>query len=92
MSEQTHPRPKYGAIFIGLFVLTVIEIIVATAGWPRLMTVLLLVALAVAKALMVAMFYMHLRFEKVLLVYIAVVPFLFSIILTVGIGFDLAHP
>lgn len=92
MSTQTHPRPNYGGVFVSLFVLTVFEIIVANLPIPKLPIVLGLVGLAILKASLVAMFYMHLRFEKILLAVVAVAPLLFSVILTLAVGHDLSHP
>ena len=92
MSPASHSRPNYGAIFISLAVLTVIEIFVANLEWVKIVIVLSLISLAILKAGLVAMFYMHLRFEKMILVFIAIIPFLFSIILIIGIGFDIGHP
>ncbi len=92
MSEQVHPRPNYGGVFVSLFVLTICEIIVANLPVSRLIIIPSLVCLAILKASLVAMFYMHLRFEKILLAVLAVAPLLFSIILTLMVGADLGHP
>ena len=91
MSTQSHPRPNYGGIFLALFVLTVFEIFVANLGIHKLTIILFLVGLAIIKASLVAMFYMHLRFEKILLAMIAVAPLLFSAILILAIGSDIGH-
>ena len=90
MSSQTHPRP-YGLIFITLFILTVLEICVANFHIAKVYVVLALVSLALIKAALVAMFYMHLSFEKRLLTLIALSPLIFSVIFTLLIGFDIAH-
>ena len=92
MSEQAHPRPNYGGVFLSLFILTIFEIIVANLPISKLIVVLGLVGLAMLKASLVAMFYMHLRFEKILLAIVAVAPLLFSVILTLMVGSDLGHP
>ena len=89
MNETSHPRPHYGAIFLALFVLTVLEILTANLKLPRVSVILMLVSLAITKASLVAMFYMHLKFEKILLAVIAVAPLLFSIILVLLVGFDI---
>lgn len=90
MSEQAHSRP-YGAVFLSLFVLTVLEIITANLPLAKLYVVLMLIVLALLKASLVAMFYMHLRFEKILLTVVALAPLAFSIIFTLVIGFDLSR-
>jgi cytochrome c oxidase subunit 4 len=57
-------RGQYLVIFVVLAVLTAVELGVALApGIPKRAVVLALVTLAVAKAALIALFYMHLRFE-----------------------------
>jgi cytochrome c oxidase subunit 4 len=57
-------RSQYVVIFVLLGVLTLVELGVArTAGISRPAVVVALVALAIAKAALIALFYMHLRFE-----------------------------
>ncbi|HEX5633656.1 MAG TPA: cytochrome C oxidase subunit IV family protein, partial [Gemmatimonadales bacterium] len=59
----TH-RGQYLVVFVVLAVLTVVELGVAlSAGIPRPAVVVALVALALSKAALIALFYMHLRFE-----------------------------
>ena len=89
MSEASHAKPRYGTIFITLFVLTVCEIIAANLKLPKVSVVLILITFAIAKAALVAMFYMHLRFEKILLAVIALAPLAFSLILVLAIGHDI---
>ena len=89
-APHAHPRP-YGMIFLGLFILTVMEIIVANLHAAKIAVVVALVALAIVKACLVAMFYMHLRFEKMLLALIALSPLAFSIIFTLTIAADLVR-
>ena len=91
MTSPTHPRPNYGGIFVSLFVLTIVEIFVANLGLHKLTIILVLVGLAIVKASLVAMFYMHLRFEKILLTLFALAPLIFSVILTLMVGFDVPH-
>jgi len=73
MAEAEH-KTNYMAIFWWLAALTVIEIAVILPGVPKVIVGTLLVALAVTKAALVAMYFMHLRFETKTLGYIAVTP------------------
>ena len=91
MSTETHSHPSYGQIFLALFALTVAEILYANLHLPRHLIIIGLVVLAVIKASLVALFYMHLRFEKVLLAVIGFAPLIFSIILTMTVGADIRH-
>ncbi len=90
MSEQTHSRP-YGRIFLSLFALTIFEIFIANLHFSKMMIVLLLVFLAFVKAALVAAFYMHLRFEKLLLTLTLVAPLIFTAIFILAIGYDVGH-
>ena len=83
-------RPSYMRIFVFLALLTAVELAVAFSPLPKLSQVLFLIALAIAKATLVALYYMHLRFEGRLLRLIAVAPLLFAIILTIPPLLDLA--
>ena len=91
MSEttaHTHSRP-YGRIFLSLFVLTVFEIAISNLHFARPVIIFTLVFLAFVKAALVAMFYMHLRFEKIFLTITLVGPLIFTLIFVLGIGHDL---
>ena len=90
MSEHAHPRP-YGRIFLSLFVLTLFEIFAANLPFAKVAIVVLLVALAFVKAALVAMFYMHLKFEKILLTLTLVGPLVFTAIFILAIGHDLSR-
>ncbi len=75
-SHAEHDEPNYIAIFIYLAVLTVLELIVYAAPIAKLLMIGGLVALAWTKAVLVAMYFMHLRFERRTLAIIAIVPIL----------------
>ena len=74
--EVDHAEPNYIAIFIYLAVLTVLELIVAYAPIPKSVMIGGLVGLAWTKAALVAMYFMHLRFERRTLAIVAIVPVL----------------
>jgi cytochrome c oxidase subunit 4 len=74
MASSGHKHPNYMAIFWYLAILTVIEIIVVFLPFGKFTNGVLLCALAVTKAAMVAMYFMHLRFETKTLGWIAVTP------------------
>jgi cytochrome c oxidase subunit 4 len=81
MAEH-HQTPNYWAVWIWLAVLTVLEVGVTLI--PELATFLkaiLLVALAVGKALLVALYFMHLRFETRTLGAIVLTPFVICVFL-----------
>ena len=85
-SSQAH-RP-YMRVFAFLVVLTATEVGVALELSANPAKVPLLIALAIAKATLVAMYYMHLRFEGRLLRVIAIFPLLLSLVLALAPAFD----
>jgi cytochrome c oxidase subunit 4 len=70
-----HREPNYYLVLIWLAVLTIAEIIVAKMPLPTLTTGILLVGMATSKALLVALYFMHLKFETSTLMVIAGIPF-----------------
>jgi cytochrome c oxidase subunit 4 len=72
--DTAHAEPNYMAIFYWLFGLTVAELAVAYMPIPKGLMIVGLVGLAFVKASLVAMYFMHLKFEKRLLGVIAVIP------------------
>jgi cytochrome c oxidase subunit IV len=76
-----HAEPNYIAIWIYLALLTVLELGVAYAPIPKAAMVGGLVGLAFAKAILVAMYFMHLRFEPRTLGIIAFIPIILTFML-----------
>lgn len=83
--------PSYMAIFWYLAVLTVVEIGVIFAPFPRLTIGVLLVSLACAKAALVALYFMHLRLETKTLGYIALTPLAIGTLLVLVLLPDTQH-
>lgn len=71
---EAHKSPNYMAIWGWLFALTVLEIGVIYLPTQKVVIAILLISLATSKAALVAMYFMHLRFERLTLGLIAVVP------------------
>ena len=82
MASTAHAHHNYIKIFIILSVLTAVEIGVTFLGLPRTLLVALLVGLAVWKAALVALHFMHLKIEKKTLTIIAVIPFILCVFLS----------
>ena len=76
-----HKHPNYMAIFWILAILTVVEIGVVFLPFGKLINGTLLCALAVGKAALVAMYFMHLKFETRTLGLIAVTPLVIATLL-----------
>jgi len=76
-----HEEPNYMNIFWALAVLTVVEVAAVYLPISRLIIGFLLVSLACTKAALVALYFMHLKFEKSLLGIIALTPMVICIFL-----------
>jgi cytochrome c oxidase subunit 4 len=85
MTMASSPTAKtYVVIYSWLIGLTVLEVGVVLGGWPKAAVVSMLVATAIAKALLIALYFMHLKFDR------RVVWLLPGIPVVVGIVFVLA--
>lgn len=73
-AAEQHDEPNYIAVFVYLALLTGAELGVYGLGLPKTIMVGALVALALAKAALVAMFFMHLAMERKGLWIVAATP------------------
>src|SRR5262245_39917132 len=83
-----HKEPNYMGVFWALLVLTLAEVGVFYLHLPRLIMVLSLIVMALAKAGLVAAYFMHLALEKRTLALIVVSPLILSGVLIVGLSPD----
>jgi caa(3)-type oxidase subunit IV len=85
MKPATPPTASTYLIIYGwLLGLTILEVGIVLAGWPQGAIVTVLVAAALAKALLIALYFMHLKFDR------PVVWLLPGIPVALGISFVLA--
>jgi len=89
MAEH-HSESIYMKIFYYLLVLTILEIVVALPTYAPLVKGILLVGMALGKAALVAMYFMHLRFERVTLGVIAFTPLVICVFLVFMLTPDLS--
>ena len=76
-------KPNYILIWLYLLILTVAEVAVAfVSNIPETWMILILLFLAVWKAALVAMYYMHLKFEPPRLVMMVLAPIPLAILIT----------
>ncbi|MGH7313455.1 MAG: cytochrome C oxidase subunit IV family protein [Candidatus Rokuibacteriota bacterium] len=93
-TAATHKHPNYMMIFWWLAALTAIELAVIFLPLAKFTIGVLLVALALGKAALVAMYFMHLRFEVRTMGLIAVTPLVIATLLVFLLlpdGFAVAH-
>jgi caa(3)-type oxidase subunit IV len=81
MTATAHPTSAYIKVFYVLLVLTIVEVAIVYMGLPKMLLVALLVIFAVWKASLVAMHFMHLKFEKRTLAVVALAPFVLCVFL-----------
>ena len=81
MSSEAHSTANYLKIFYILLALTIVEVAMVYMHLPKMLLVSLLIVLAVWKAALVAMHFMHLKFEKKTLALIALSPFVLCVFL-----------
>lgn len=80
---EDHKAPPYMIIWGVLAALTVLEVLFAFTGLSKFWLATGLIAMAMWKALLVAMYFMHLRFEPRRLWLLAASPIPLAIILVV---------
>ena len=81
MAGAAHKHPNYLTIFWWLAILTVVELAVVFLPIGKFTIGVLLCALAIGKAALVAMYFMHLRFETRSLGLIALTPLVIATLL-----------
>jgi len=81
-----HPHPRYMLVWLWLLILTVLEVgVVMISTLPKSVVVIGLLAMAIVKALLVALYFMHLRFEPNRLRLVALAPLPAAILMVVVI-------
>lgn len=88
MAEH-HSEALYMKIFYYLLALTILEILVALPTYSIFVKALLLIGMALGKAALVALYFMHLRFERLTLSVIALTPLAICVFLVFMLTPDL---
>jgi cytochrome c oxidase subunit 4 len=83
--EEHFAHPNYWLVWAVLAVLTLVELGVAFLPWSRGLIILTLVAMAVWKAVLVALYFMHLRFEKNRMRIFALAPLPLTVIIVIAV-------
>jgi len=88
MSKASHEHPRYFWVCGWLAVLTIIEVFVPEMGLSAAVNFWALTILAVVKAALVALFFMHLFFEKIRLVLFIMTPVFGTLLLLLALLID----
>jgi len=81
--RATHVKPiTYIGVFVVLAVVTAVEVFISGAGLDRTAMVVILLALATSKALLVVLFFMHLKYDTKWYTYAMVFPVFMALVLT----------
>lgn len=83
--DASRKHPNYLLIWGALFLLTVVEVALVYLRFERHVLVAALLFLAAWKALLVALYFMHLRFEPKRLALVALAPLPLGVILVVAV-------
>ena len=90
MAQDGHKEhPKYMNIFWWLLGLTVAEVLVVIPDLPIALKAILLIGMACSKAILVANYFMHLKFERKTLAAIVLTPFVICVFLVIMLLPDL---
>ena len=88
---HAHPQPNYMMVFYALFGLTVAEVGITYITMPEAIMVIILLVMAFVKAAMVAAYFMHLRYDNIVLSIIAVVPLILACIAIAVLSYEYTH-
>jgi cytochrome c oxidase subunit IV len=79
--QRAHTEPNYIAVFVWLAALTAVEVAVVYLPLTKLAMAAILVVLAFTKAALVALYFMHLKFERRTMLLVAVTPVILCVFL-----------
>jgi cytochrome c oxidase subunit 4 len=85
MEPADHKAPNYIAVWGMLAILTMVEVAIVYFRLPRRLMIVSLVFLALWKAMLVALYFMHLRFEPKRLLYVVLAPLPLALILVAAV-------
>ena len=85
MAEEAKAHPNYWAIWAYLLVLTVGEVFIAQLAWHDTVIILVLLGLAIWKAALVALYFMHLRWEGMRMRIFAIAPLPLTVIIVIAV-------
>ncbi len=91
MASTAHARPNYVLIWAWLMGLLFVSLLAVYLPFSHVVTVTMIFSIAAAKAVLVAAYFMHLRFERWLIYAIVISPILLFITMTLTLIPDIAY-
>ena len=88
-SVTAHHHPDYVAIWYWLVGLALVSVLVSALPLPHELVLVVIFTAAFVKAVLVALYYMHLRFERLLIYFLVFVPLAFFFILVLVLFTDI---
>lgn len=91
---HAHEHPNYVLIWYWLIGLALVSVLLSALPIPQAATLFLIFIAACVKAVLVALYFMHLRFERLMIIALLLAPILLFIALLLVVFFDitLQHP
>ena len=90
-NAHAHARPNYLLVFVGLALLTAIEVGITYLNLPRGILMAALLGFMVFKVVLVALFYMHLRLDSKWFAYVFLIPLPFVVLILGALYFTYPH-
>lgn len=91
MTVTKHAHPKYIAVWAWLVFLLILSVAAVYLPFSEAATITFIFIVAVVKAGLVAVYFMHLKFEESLVRYIAVIPVVLFVIMTLTLIPDIVY-
>ncbi len=90
MDNELSNRKSYAGVYLVLLVFTILTVTVSQMNLGRSQAILIALSIAGIKAVLIALYFMHLRFEKPLIYGIVLLGIITVTILAIGIFPDIA--
>ncbi len=91
MAEGAHARPNYVAIYLWLVGLLMVSLLAVYLPFSQTTTVTIIFLIAAAKAVIVAAYFMHMKFERWLIYAMVITPLMLFVIMTVTLIPDIVY-
>ena len=91
MAEAAHARPKYVAVYLWLVGLLIVSLLAFHLPFSHGTTVAIIFLIAAAKAVIVAAYFMHLKFERWIIYAMVITPLCLFLIMTLTLIPDVVY-